>query len=309
MKVFHTDQFLLPLTPGHTFPAEKYAWLRARVAETGLVAPDDLREPRSATDEEILRVHTADYLTKVVTGQLSALEIRALGLPWSAELVERSRRSCGATIEAGEWALCDGLAVNLAGGTHHAFPDHGAGYCVFNDAAIAIRSLQARGLICRALIVDCDVHQGDGTAVVFEADPSVFTFSLHGANNYPLHKQRSDLDVELADGASDTEYLDALNLGLDAALSRIEADVVFYLAGADPFEGDRLGRLEVSRLGLARRDRIVFERCRNAGLPVAVAMAGGYARNLEETVQIQLTTVAEAARAYRKGLRRTIQNL
>ena len=295
MKVFYTDRFALPLTPGHTFPAEKYALLRERVERSGMVAPEDLREPRAATDEEILRVHHADYVQKVVDGGLSALEIRALGLPWSPELVERSRRSCGATIEAAEWALREGVAVNLAGGTHHAFPDRGAGYCVFNDAAVAARSLQARGLVGRVLILDCDVHQGDGTACVFEDDPSVFTFSLHGARNYPLVKQRSDLDIELDDDATDAPYLDALNHGLDAALSWPDADLAIYLAGADPFEGDRLGRLKVSKVGLAARDRVVFRRCREARLPVAVAMAGGYARSIEDTVEIQFQTVHEAA--------------
>jgi len=297
VKVFATDSFPLPLPPGHTFPAEKYALLREGVEALGLVGPADLRVPRAAGDVELLRVHTAEYLAKVVQGRFSADEARAVGLPWSPALVERSRRSVGATLEAAEWALREGVAVNLAGGTHHAFADRGAGYCVFNDAAVAARDLQARGLARKVVVIDCDVHQGDGTAKLFEADPTVFTFSLHGAKNYPLRKQRSDLDVELPDGATDGQYLDGLLRGLAEALPRAGADFAVYLAGADPLEGDRLGRLKVSKAALGERDRLVFDRCAAAGLPVAVAMAGGYAREVRDTVAVQLQTVAAAARA------------
>ena len=299
MKVFYTDEFVLPLPPGHTFPASKYGRLRGRVVEAGLVADDDLRVPRRATVEELLRVHTEDYLTRVTEGRLTEDEVRAIGLPWSPELVERSKRSSGATVEAAYWAHREGVAVNLAGGTHHAFAERGAGYCVFNDAATAARALQADGLVERVVILDCDVHQGDGTATIFEHDPTVFTFSIHGARNYPLRKQRSDLDVELDDGAGDREYLEALRTGVDQALSLARADLAVYLAGADPFEGDRLGRLKVSKAGLAGRDRFVFQRCREYRLPVAVAMAGGYAKDVEDTVEIQAETVREAARSAR----------
>jgi len=294
MKLFATDGFALPLTPGHTFPAGKYARLRERVEQAGL---GEVRVPAGSTDADILRAHSAEYLAKIVSGTLSVDEARALGLPWSPELVERSRRSCGATVEAARWALREGVAVNLAGGTHHAFRDRGGGYCVFNDVAVAARAVQAEGLARRLVVIDCDVHQGDGTAHLFADDPSVFTFSLHGAKNYPLLKQRSDLDVELDDKAGDAAYLDGLNRGLAAALDRARADLAFYLAGADPFEGDRLGRLKVSKDALAVRDRTIFEACRAARLPVAVSMAGGYARDIDDTVAIQLQTVREAARA------------
>jgi acetoin utilization deacetylase AcuC-like enzyme len=274
----------------------KYARLRQRVVAAALVAPEDLVVPHAATDEELLRVHDPDYLRRVCEGSLSAEEVRVLGLPWSAALVERSRRSCGASIEACRAALEDGMAVNLAGGTHHASHDRGAGYCVFNDAAVATRTLQAEGRVRRVVILDCDVHQGDGTAAIFANDPTVFTFSIHGARNYPLRKPPSDLDVGLADGTGDAAYLDALDRGVREALERAGAELAIYLAGADPFAGDRLGRLAVSKQGLAEPDRLVFQRCRAAGLPVAVTMAGGYARDVEDTVEIHLRTVREALR-------------
>lgn len=297
MRVFASDRFALPLPAGHRFPVDKYARLRERIERSGLVRAEDMLVPRGATDAEILRVHTAEYLAKVVSGRLSGEEVRALGLPWSPELVERSRRSCGATLEAAHLAMQDGVAVNLAGGTHHAFPDRGAGYCVFNDAAVAARALQVEGRVRRVVILDCDVHQGDGTAVVFAEDPAVFTLSIHGANNYPTTKQRSDLDVELDDGAGDADYLQAVSFGVSQAITRADADLAFYLAGADPFEGDRLGRLKVSKAGLAERDRYVFASCRGHRLPVVVAMAGGYAREIDDTVAIQFETVRHAARS------------
>ncbi len=296
MKVYHTDQFEVPLPERHTFPMGKYARLRKRVVESALVAPQDLLVPHAATDEELLRVHAPDYLRRVGEGTLDAEEVRAIGLPWSVALVERSRRSCGATVEACRAALADGVAVNLAGGTHHASRGRGAGYCVFNDAAVAARAMQAENRVLRVIILDADVHQGDGTATVFAADPTVFTFSIHGEKNYPLHKPPSDLDVELTDGTTDAVYLEALDRGVRQALERAGAGLAIYLAGADPFEGDRLGRLAVTKGGLAERDRLVFGLCRAAGLPVAVAMAGGYARDIEDTVDIHLQTVQEAAR-------------
>ncbi len=295
MNVFATDQFGLPLPAWHTFPLAKYARLRRRVEESGVVAPGEIRTPAAATVAEILGVHAPEYVRKVLDGALSAVEERAIGLPWSAELVERSRRSTGATVAACRAAIAGGVAVNLAGGTHHAHADHGAGYCVFNDAAVAARALQAEGLAGRVVVIDCDVHQGDGTASIFADDPSVFTFSIHAARNYPDTKPPSDLDVELDDGTGDLAYLDALERGTRLALERSGADLAIYLAGADPFEGDRLGRLKLSKAGLAARDRLVFTLCRGTGLPVAVAMAGGYARRIEDTVDIQLQTVREAA--------------
>jgi acetoin utilization deacetylase AcuC-like enzyme len=295
VKVFFTDQCVLPLPPGHRFPMAKYALLRRRVVDSGLIPSADMRLPHAASDEEILRAHDADYLRRVRDGLLTELEVRRIGLPWSPQLVERSRRSAGATVEACRMAVPEGVAVNLAGGTHHAFRDHGAGYCVFNDSAIAARAAQAEGLARRVIILDCDVHQGDGTAAIFAADPTVFTFSIHGASNYPLRKEESDHDVPLARGAGDAEYLEALDDGLGRALGRAHADLAIYLAGADPHEGDRLGQLALSREGLAERDRLVFRRCHEAGLPVAVTMAGGYGRDIEDTVAVHFGTVQAAA--------------
>ena len=295
MKVYATDQFELPLPSWHTFPAAKYARLRRRVVEAGIVAPLDILTPAAATEAELLRAHDADYVRRACAGTLTEAEVREIGLPWSPELIERSRRSCGATVEACRSALEDGVAVNLAGGTHHAHAGKGAGYCVFNDAAVAARALQAEGRVRRVVVLDCDVHQGDGTAAIFADDPAVFTFSVHGARNYPMRKPPSDLDIGLDDGTKDDAYLDAVGRGVRLALASAGADLAIYLAGADPFEGDRLGRMAVTKAGLAERDRLVFALCRAAGLPVAVAMAGGYAREIDETVDIQLQTVREAA--------------
>jgi acetoin utilization deacetylase AcuC-like enzyme len=298
MKAFYTDQFVLPLPEGHRFPMAKYSLLRRRVSESGLIAPEDLIVPPAATDEEILRAHSDDYLRRVVEGRLSEAEARRIGFPWSAAMAERSRRSSGATIEACRAALGEGVAVNLAGGTHHAFRDCGEGYCVFNDSAVAARAVQAEGRAGRVVVLDCDVHQGNGTAAIFRDDPTVFTFSIHGAKNFPLRKEASDLDVGLPDGCGDAEYLEALARGLGVALERARADLAIYLAGADPFEDDRLGRLKLTKQGLAERDRLVFGRCRAAGLPVAVTMAGGYPRRVEDAVDIHFQTVRLAAEAW-----------
>lgn len=299
MKVYSTDRFVLPLPAGHTFPAVKYTRLRERLLAEGVVRSEEILEGPAATDAELLRIHTPEYVRKVAEGTLSTAEVREIGLPWSPELVERSRRSVGATIAAAREALEEGIAVNLAGGTHHAFPDHGAGYCVFNDAAVAARAMQAERRAHRILLIDLDVHQGDGSAVIFQDDPSVFTLSVHGVKNYPMRKQRSDLDIVLPDKTGDEPYLEAVRAGLVGAFERFEPDLAIYLAGADPFEGDRLGRLAVSMEGLAERDRIVLDRCRVEELPVAVTMAGGYAREIEDTVAIQVETVRRAADLHR----------
>jgi acetoin utilization deacetylase AcuC-like enzyme len=297
MRAFYSDLFVLPLPPGHRFPMEKYALLRERV-QTELPPPTvTLELAPAAGDREILRAHSAQWLAQVVGGTLSPAQQRAIGFPWSPQMVERSRRSSGATIAACRAALVDGTAANLAGGTHHAGRDQGGGYCVFNDAAIAALAMQAEGRIGRVLIVDCDVHQGDGTAEILGGDESVFTLSLHGRNNYPFVKQHSDLDIELDDATDDATYLRHLDAALDRALAAARAGLVIYLAGADPYVGDRLGRLALTRQGLATRDRMVFERCTHAGLPVAVCMAGGYARNIDDTVDIHLSTVRIAAAA------------
>jgi acetoin utilization deacetylase AcuC-like enzyme len=295
VKVFYSDHFVLPLPEGHRFPMSKYSMLRERVAADGVCGPGELRAPRAVTDEEILRAHTPDYLGRVVSGKLAEKEIRRIGFPWSERMVERSRRASGGTLDACLAALEDGIAANLAGGTHHAFSDRGEGYCVFNDSAIAARAVQAAGLAGRVVIIDTDVHQGNGTAEILRGDPTVFTFSIHGAKNFPFHKEESDLDTPLPDGADDTEFLTALEDGLQTALEAAAADLAIYLAGADPFEGDRLGRLSVTKAGLAERDRMVLEACGNRGIPVAVTMAGGYARNVEDTVDVHFQSIKRAA--------------
>ena len=293
MKAFYTDGFVLPLPPTHSFPMAKYAMLRHAVEAEGLA---DLEVPLPASDVDLLRAHDLDYVRRVVEGGLTAAEVREIGLPWSPDLVERSRRSVGATIAASRAALQDGVGINLAGGTHHARADKGAGYCVFNDAAVASRVLQAEGLVRRVMIVDCDVHQGDGTAAIFADDLTVFTFSIHSDRNYPLRKRSGDLDVPLPDGADDDAYTTALRSGLADAFSRFVPDLLIYLAGADPHEGDRLGRLKVTADGLRARDRLVFDASDERQLPVGVAMAGGYGRRIEDTVAVHLATVREARR-------------
>ena len=295
MKVFYSDHFVLPLPEGHRFPMVKYSMLRERVARDGICGPGELSTPRAVTDQEILRAHDPDYLKRVVSGTLTQKEMRRIGFPWSKKMVERSRRASGGTLSACLAALDDGFAANLAGGTHHAFSDRGEGYCVFNDSAIAARAVQAAGLAKRVVVIDTDVHQGNGTAAILTGDPSVFTFSIHGAKNFPFHKEESDLDAPLPDGAGDTEFLATLERGLQAALDAADADLAIYLAGADPFEGDRLGRLSVTKAGLAERDRIVLETCKERAIPVAVTMAGGYAREVQDTVDVHFQSIRRAA--------------
>ncbi|MFO1414028.1 MAG: histone deacetylase [Burkholderiales bacterium] len=288
MQVFYTDHFVLPLPPGHRFPMRKYAALRERV---GGVAGDRLRVPDAATDAELARVHDPAYVAAVTGGTLDERALRRIGFPWSPGMVERSRRSAGATIAACRSALAHGVGVNLAGGTHHAHAAHGEGFCVFNDAAVAARAMQAEGRARRVLVVDLDVHQGDGTAAIFAGDDTVFTLSVHGRNNFPFRKTASRLDVELDDGTGDDAYLAALGAALPHAIASARADLAIYLAGADPFVGDRLGRLALTKAGLAARDRTVFAALRAAGLPVAVAMAGGYADAIDDIVDIHFATV------------------
>ncbi|HSK85422.1 MAG TPA: histone deacetylase [Rubrobacter sp.] len=295
MKVFYSDHFVLPLPEGHRFPMVKYSMLRERVARDGICGPGELLTPRAVTDEEILRAHTPDYLKRVASGTLTGKEVRRIGFPWSEKMVERSRRASGGTLGACLAALDEGFAANLAGGTHHAFSDRGEGYCVLNDSAIAARAVQAAGLVERVVIIDTDVHQGNGTAAILRGDPTVFTFSVHGAKNFPFQKEESDLDAPLPDGAGDTEFLAALERGLEVALDAANASLAIYLAGADPFEGDRLGRLSVSKSGLAERDRIVLEICRERAIPVAVTMAGGYASEIGDTVDVHFQSIRRAA--------------
>ena len=296
MKAYYCHHFVLELPPGHRFPMAKYRLLFERVASEGKRLGIELVEPPRATDEDLLRAHDAEYVRRVSTGALSPTELRRIGFPWSPVLVERSRRSNGATCAALEEAVrTRSVAVNLAGGTHHAFRDHGAGYCVFNDAVVAARRAQALGVAKRVLVVDLDVHQGNGTAALCASDPSVFTFSMHAERNYPAVKFPSDLDVALPDGCADARYLDALAHHLPLAIERAQADAAIYLAGADPFAGDLLGWLALSKAGLAERDRTVFETLSRAGLPVAVTMGGGYAEDVDDIVEIHFATVRQAA--------------
>lgn len=263
----------------------------------GLVAPDDLHEPARPGREDLLLVHTPEYVAAVTEGTLNGAELRRIGFPWSEHLVERSYRAVGGTCEAAIAALRDGVAINLAGGTHHAFPSHGEGFCVFNDVAVAIRRLQQLRRIRRAAIIDLDVHQGNGTHAIFNGDASVYTFSMHGSRNFPFHKVPGVMDVELPDGTGDDDYLSRLETALPAVLSSAQPDLVVYLAGADPHEGDRLGRLRLSFEGLARRDALVLATCRDVGIPVAITIAGGYGRSIDDTVEIHRRTV-EIARAF-----------
>jgi acetoin utilization deacetylase AcuC-like enzyme len=298
MKAFYCDHFALPLPQGHRFPITKYARLRESIALDGRADAITLQVPHAATDDELERAHRHEYVWRVVTGGLSEAETRRIGFPWSPELVERSRRSAGGTIAACRAALEEGVSVNLAGGTHHAFVDRGEGFCMFNDSAVAAKAMQAEGRVTSVAVVDCDVHQGNGTAAIFAGDPTVFTFSIHGANNFPFRKARSDLDVELPDGSGDATYLEALGWGLQQVLEAGRPELVIYVSGADPFHGDMLGRLGLSKAGLAERDRRVVETFAGNGSALAVVMAGGYAADVEDTVAIHRQTVREAADAW-----------
>lgn len=291
MKLFYTDVFVLPLPAGHRFPMEKYALLRESLLASGEFSDTDFHLPHAASDDELGLAHDPIYIRSVTLGQLSEKMQKAIGFPWSPGMVERSRRSAGATIGACRAALTEGVGANLAGGTHHAFHDRGEGFCVFNDAAVAARVMQSEGLAERVLIVDCDVHQGNGTASILRGDDSIFTFSIHGARNYPFEKEESDLDIELPDGCSDAPYLLRLADGLNTAFDLARPDLVIYLAGADPYQDDRLGRLGLSFDGLANRDTMIFDRCKASRLPLAIAMAGGYARQIADTVRIHCTTI------------------
>jgi acetoin utilization deacetylase AcuC-like enzyme len=305
VKAYTSDQFVLPLPAGHRFPMAKYSRLRERVKEE---LPDvRLVEPEAATTGQLALAHAPEYIDKVIGGRLDAAELRAIGFPWSPAMVERSRRSAGATIGACRTAAVEGIAVNLAGGTHHAQRDRGAGYCVFNDAAIAARVIQSDLAVTRrqtrVAIVDLDVHQGDGTAQILAGDASVFTLSLHGARNFPFRKQASDLDIALPDGTADAAYLTALDAALEELQRRFEPQFIIYLAGADAHEDDRLGKLALTLDGMAARDRRVLDLAEQRGVPIAIAMAGGYGRDIEMTVAIHLQTVRAARDAWARRQR------
>ncbi|WP_298214625.1 histone deacetylase [Acidovorax sp.] len=296
MFAYYADHFVLPLPEGHRFPMAKYRMLRDRIAQhlPGVA----LQVAQPASDEDLALAHTPDYIHAITQGSLAPAAQREIGFPWSEAMAERARRSVGATVAASRQALLHGVAGNLAGGTHHAYADKGSGFCVFNDVAVAARRMQAEqtaargrgGLPLQVAVIDLDVHQGNGTAHIFQGDDSVFTLSLHGARNFPFRKEASDLDVELPDGCADEKYLQALDEAMAVLDQRYTPDLVFYLAGADPHVGDRLGRLAVTHDGLEARDRRVFDWAWQRRIPLAFAMAGGYGNDLEDTVQAQLTT-------------------
>jgi acetoin utilization deacetylase AcuC-like enzyme len=308
MKLYYSDTFELPLPEKHRFPMAKYTRLRERILDSELSRSCDLELPPAATDDEILLVHTPQYLNAIKSGQLSDLQVRRIGFPWSPKMVERSRRSTGATIAAGQAAAEDGIAANLAGGTHHAFADNGQGYCVFNDACVAAKVLQRQGLANHVLIVDCDVHQGNGTAGIAQNDPSLFAFSMHCDKNYPFQKTAGDLDIALPPDTKDEQYLEELQNGLDWILPDFRADFVFFLAGADPFEGDRLGMLKLTKEGLQRRDRMVIEFFREREIPIAISMAGGYAPELNDIVDIHFATIEIALQRFLQDQAKTKHN-
>ena len=296
LHAWSSARYAIPLPDGHRFPIEKYQRLRDRVVAEALVLPEHLHEPARVRTDDLTLVHDRSYVRAIEDGSLDATALRRIGFPWSPALAERSFRAVGGTVEAATMALDTGVTINLAGGTHHAFPSHGEGFCVFNDVAVAIRVLQRDGRIARAAVVDLDVHQGNGTHAIFAGDDSVFTFSMHGGRNYPFHKVAGRLDVELADGTGDDAYLALLADYLPQIVEQSRPDLVFYLAGADPHEGDRLGRLKLTFDGLARRDVLVLSACREIGIPVCITIAGGYGANIDDTVEAHLNTVRIAAR-------------
>ena len=290
MQVFYTPRYYAEIGEGHIFPIRKFELVRDRLLVEGTLEPAELVEPSPALLEDVLLVHTEDYVTRLCNGSLTTKEIRRLGLPWSESLVRRSFYAVGGTLAATHTALAEGYSSNLAGGTHHSFADRGEGFCVLNDVAIAIRSLRARNMIRRAAIVDCDVHQGNGTATILAGDNEAFTFSMHGANNYPLFKAQSTLDVELRDGTGDDEYLETLARHLPAVFAH-DPEIVFYLAGADPFAKDKLGKLSLSIDGLRERDSYVLRECYEREVPVVTVMSGGYGKDINDTIEIHCNTI------------------
>ncbi|MFM9902943.1 MAG: histone deacetylase [Pyrinomonadaceae bacterium] len=289
-RIFYSPYYYAEIGDEHVFPIRKFEIAKDILLAEGTLFAEEIVAPERVAIADLLLVHTEDYITRLVAGRLTAKEIRKLGLPWSDALVRRSFHAISGTINASRRALTDGISSNLAGGTHHAYPDRGEGFCVFNDIAVSIRVLQREKLASKFLIIDLDVHQGNGTAFILQNSPEVFTFSMHGAKNYPLFKERSTLDIELADGTADEEYLETL----DQALPRLRmhnADIIFYLAGADPFENDRLGRLKLTKGGLRRRDEMVLKFARDDGIPIVTTMSGGYAVEIADTVDIHCNTI------------------
>ena len=293
MKLVYSDQYDLNLG-NHVFPSIKYRLIKEKLLHDGIIQQADLVEPPPASVEDIALVHRREYIHKLQAGKLSYMEILRLEIPYSPELVRAVWLCAGGSILAGQLALKDGTAANIGGGFHHAHPDHGEGFCVLNDFAIGIRRLQKDKAIARAMTVDCDVHHGNGTAAIFANDPTVFTLSIHQENNYPYPKPPSALDINLRDGAEDDEYVDELDKGLTQALAEFQPDLIYYVAGADPYRDDQLGGLKLSIEGLERRDRLVFEKARARNIPVAVVLAGGYARRVEDTIAIHAKTMQVA---------------
>ena len=290
MQVFYTPRYYAEIGEGHVFPIRKFELVRERLLAEGTLEPSEISEPSPAPLEDVLLVHTEDYVTRLCNGSLTTKEIRRLGLPWSESLVRRSFYAVGGTLAASNAALAEGYSSNLAGGTHHSFADRGEGFCVLNDVAIAIRAMRARHVIRRAAIVDCDVHQGNGTATIFAGDNETFTFSMHGASNYPLFKAQSTLDVELPDGTADDEYLATLARHLPEVFAH-EPEIIFYLAGADPFAKDKLGRLALSIDGLRERDSYVLRECYEREVPIVTVMSGGYGKDINDTIEIHCNTI------------------
>ena len=289
MKAFYTDHYVLPLPPGHRFPMEKYSQLRNLVKNLDTI---ELVEAPAISDTQILYAHDPVYLMKIIRGDLSPQEQREIGFPWSAQMVERSRRSAGATLAAAKVALDEGLAANLAGGTHHAYRDRGSGFCVFNDSAIAARALLKEvHPKLKVAIVDLDVHQGNGTAAILQHDPSIFTLSIHGEHNFPFQKEISNLDIGLENGCSDNQYLEALDRALNTMHDQFRPDFIIYLAGADPHEEDRLGKVKITKAGMRLRDERVFQYGKDHQVPIAFSMAGGYGKEIHSTVTIHLQTI------------------
>lgn len=299
MKIFHSDILDFPLYKDQGFLISKYELLIQKITANGLAKTDELLRPSEATYADITLVHTPDYVDHLLKGQLSPQEISDVGLPWSPQIIERARRTAGATIETCKWALKEGVALHLGGGTHHAFADRAKGFCWLNDCAIAAKVMITEGLVTNVLILDCDVHQGDGTAVIFRKDPAVFTFSIHGSSTYPYHKVSSDLDIELPRDTVNKDYLDALKRGLKTALGRFQPDLVIYLAGADVYEDDRFGCLALNQEGIGLRDRLVFDCFGKTNTPVAVTLAGGYAEQIQDAVEIHFQTVLNAFNFHR----------
>ncbi|HEY0404083.1 MAG TPA: histone deacetylase [Pyrinomonadaceae bacterium] len=300
MRVFYTPRYYADIGEGHVFPIRKFELVRDRLLGDGTLRPADIHEPQPAPVADVLLAHTEDYITRLRSGSLTGREVRRLGLPWSKALVRRSFLATGGTIAAARWALTAGVGSNLAGGTHHAFADRGEGFCVLNDVAVAIRVLRRDGLIERAAIVDCDVHQGNGTATIFAGDENVFTFSMHGAKNYPLFKALSTLDVELPDETADDDYLKTLSRHLPRVFAHAP-DIIFYLGGADPFAGDKLGRLALSIAGLRARDEMVLSECLERSMPVVTLMSGGYAKDINDTVEIHCNTIRAVRRVFQSA--------